>query len=392
MALKANKTVIALRVQTGPDVFNAPTTGDLLPVANLTLTETGVTIDNPEYTGAVDKQGAIVAGSNVTLTFDVMMRPPGGGTVPAADTYLPGRLLRAAKMTEVRLASAVPAAPEALSAGTTSQATLGAGAAATADLYKALAINLSSQGSYPRSLTAIRSYSAGKVATFAETFGSALSGNYQIPSQLAYVRDVSSNDPPFLSQRVWLDGYRFDLINMSCNVDLVVPASTRDQAQFPVYRFTLTGDVLATADEPTPTIPQLGTIPLFKDGDFWLAGQAIGGSNFTISSGARTAAAPNPNKTNGSDAPETVEIRPTVSVSAQKYLKAVFDSRALATLQSQNAIWAQWGYTAGNIVGVVVTDARANFPSPEIGGDFILDNIQFFVDVAPRNVGIYFPY
>jgi hypothetical protein len=394
MALTSNKSVIGVEVQSSAGTFNTPNSStDTLPCANISLSEAGVTIENPEYTGSIHKQGNIVAGSTVTLSLDIMLRPPGGVAPPAADGFLPGRFLRAAKFTETVLAAAVPAAPEAVSAGSTVGATLGAGVAATADLYKGMSIVLASQGVVPRSLSAIKSYSAGKAITLPETLGGTLTGNYQIPAQLAYVRDVTQAAPPFLSLSVWLGGVRYDLVDMSvASASFVVPTSTRDQAAFPVFRVTLSGDVFATADEATPTIPALGAIPLFKDGDFWVANKALGGASFNIDLNARVAAPPNPNKVNGSDAPETVEMRPSVSLQLQKYLKATFDARALAAAQSSHSVWAQWGYTAGSIVSLLVAEARFNFPNPELGGDFITENVDLFIDVATKNISVCFPY
>jgi hypothetical protein len=393
MALSSNKSVIGVAVQSSVNTFNAPTTSDLIPVAALSLTETGVTIENPEFTGSIHKQGNIVAGSNVSISLDIMLRPPGGASPPSAGAFLPGRFLRAAKFTETILSSPVPASPEAVSSGSTTGATLGSGATGTADLYKGLSIVLASQGSVPDSLSAIRSYTAGKVMTLPETLGGSLTGNYQIPAQLAYVRDVSETAPPFLSLSVWLGGIRYDLVDLSvASASFVVPTSTRDQAAFPVFRVTLNGDVYQTADEASPTIPSLGAIPLFKDGDFWVANKQVGGASFNIDMNARVAAPPNPNRANGSDAPETVEMRPAVSLQLQKYVKATLDPRALALAQTSHSVWAQWGYTAGNIISLIVTDARFDFPNPELGGDFISDNINLFVDIATRNISLSFPY
>lgn len=395
MGLSVSKTALAIELQVSPDTWNAPDTSDLLPIANLRLQETGVTVQNPEYTGSVHEQGDIVAGSNVTLSFDVMLRPPGGADVPLAGAFLPGRLLRMFKFTENRVASAIPAAPEALSAGSSTGATFGAGAAGTADLYKGLLVKLSDNqgGNLPKALTMIRSYSASKVAAFAETLGSSPAANYQIPKQLQYHRDISETEAPVASTSVWLGGVRYDLINCAgSGLTFNVPTSTRDQAQVPVMNVTLNATVYATADDPTPSIPSLGAIPLFRDGDFWVGNVAVGGSSLTLNMTARSAAPPNPNKPDGSDASQLVGLKPTASLNLQKYLKATFDPRALASAQTYHPIWAMWGYTAGNIVSIGVTDARFNFPNPEANGDFWADGLDMLIDVATKNVSIVFPY
>jgi hypothetical protein len=396
MGLKSNKTAVGVALQPIIDTFVAPNGAtELQPVSNLNLNSQGVPAANEESTGTIHKNGDEVIGKNVTLTFNIYLRPPGGTTVPLANAYLPGRFLQAAKFTENRVATAIPAAPEALAAATTGQVTLGAGAAATAGLYKGLLLSITALGAtYRERLTPIRSYSAGKVATLIETLGAAPTGSqYQIAPQLAYQRSVDDAEPTALSLAVWLDGLRFDLVNMRVSgLRLNLPVSTRQQGSIPMYELTLIGQIQATADEATPTIPALGAVPKFRDGNFWVAGKAVGGSSMTVDLGLRTAAPPNPNKADGSDAEELVESKPTLSLDLQKYRKADFDTLALADGQAQHGVWAGYGYTAGNIVNVIIPDARFNYRSPTLGADHITETGDMMIDLFDRNCVISFPY
>lgn len=396
MGLKANKTAIAVAQQVAVDTFVQPsTTNEVVAVSNLNLNIQGVTVANEEYTGTIHRNGDEVIGKNVTLSFNINLRPPGGSAVPAANAYLPGRFLQNAKFTENRVSTAIPAAAEAIGSGaTTTSVTLGAGAAATAGLYKGLLVSLAAMGNnYQTRLTAIRSYTAAKVAQLLETFGSAPTGNYQIPPQLAYQRAIDDTDPLPLSLSVWLDGLRFDLINMRVSgLRVNIPVSTRQQGNTPVLEVTVTGTIQATADQATPTIPALGATPKFRDGDFWVAGKAVGGSSFLADLGLRTAAPPNPNKSDGSDAEELVESQTTLTLDLQKYRKAEFDTLAMADNQAQYGVWALYGYTAGNVVSVIVPDARFNYRSPNIGQDHVNETGDMFVDVFDRNLSIVFPY
>ncbi|EQA97278.1 hypothetical protein [Sphingobium sp. HDIP04] len=396
MGLKVNKTALAIAQQPIIDTFVQPSaTTEVLPIANCNFNIQGVTVANEEYTGSVHKNGDEVIGKNCTLTFNIYLRPPTGGAVPAANAFLPGRILQAAKFTENRVSAAIPAAPEAIGAGpTTTSVTLGATAAATAGLYKGLLVSLASIGTtYAQRLTAIRSYTAGKLATLMETLGAPPDGNYQIPPQLAYQRSIAETDPDPLSLSLWLDGLRFDLVNMRVSgLRINLPTSTRQQGAIPMLEVTMTGSIQGTADEATPTIPALGAVPKFRDGDLWIAGKAVGGSSIIIDLGLRTAAAPNPNKSDGSDAEELVESKTTVTADLQKYRKAQFDTLALADAQAQHAVWAQYGYGAGSVVSVNVPDARFNYRSPNVGGDFVNETGDLFVDAADRNVSIVFPF
>lgn len=395
MALKSNNTAVAIAIQPVADTFTAPTQpADLMPVSNCRLDIQGVTIANDEYTGTPIRNGDVIAGKRVTLSYNVKLRPPGGGSVPAANTFLLGRILQAAKFTELRTSTAIPAAAEAVSAGTTTGATLGAGATGTADLYKGMAITLAGMGtSYKERMSAIRSYTASKVATFVEAFGSAVSGNYQIPPQLGYMRDVSSSDPILLSQQVWIDGHRFDLMNVRITgLQIVVPTSTKDQAAYPEVQVTVDATISNHTANPTPAVTPLGAIPVYKDGDGWIANTRVGIQTFTVDLGIETENPPNPNKADGNDAPEMVGSAARISMTRQKYLPSTIDTLALADAQGNHAFFAQWGNAAGALVQIVVPDFRFNYQSPDLGGNLVMESGDLMIDAFARGVCINFPY
>lgn len=394
MALSSNSVAVAVVKQPDEDTFVDPTTAGLVPVSQLRFQIEGITIANDEYTGSVFRKGDDISGKRVTASFNVKLRPPGGSTPPAADAFLPGLFLQAAKFTEVRTTAAIPAAAEAGSSGTTTGYTLGAGATGTLDLYKGMAISLASMGaSYKERMTAIIAYTAGKVATFAETFGSSVSGNYQIPKQLQYVWDVSSDDPTLLSLVVWIDGHRFDLVNVRVSgLQFVVPTSTKDQAAYPEMQISITADIEANSEEATPAIPSLGAIPFFKDGDCWLNKVAIGTQTFTLDMGLQVEYPPNPNKVDGSDAGELTGGTARLSMTRQKYLPSVIDPLALADAQSYVPFWAQWGSAVGAMVQMVVTDGRPNYSNPDLGGALVMESGDLMIDPNSKTVAINFPY
>ncbi|WP_066112334.1 MULTISPECIES: hypothetical protein [unclassified Blastomonas] len=396
MALKANNTCVALKLQESVDTFSSPSsTTDVLPVSQLAFSIAGVTIANDEYTGSEAKNGAEVSGKNATLSYRVKIRPPGGSAVPNAGEFLLGRILVAAKMTENRIGTAVPASAEALGSGsTTTAAVLGSGAAGTANLYKGLALTLAGLGSNTRSrLTAIRSYAANKTAVIMETAGSTISGNYQIPTQLSYQRSVVAGDAPFASQRIWLDGHRYDLVNcVLTSLRIVIPASTREAAAFPELEVSWAVTIFDDDDEATPVVPSLGPTPKWRDGKFFMGGRATPGSNLTLDSGLSVGYPPNPNKEEGNDAPQLIEATASLTFERHHSLKAVVDHLAQADAQAQHSVFAQWGYTAGGIVQLVVPDARFNYASPNLGGGFITESGDMFIDALDKGFCLNFPY
>ncbi|MFC4255384.1 hypothetical protein GRI97_08095 [Altererythrobacter xixiisoli] len=395
MALKSNNTAVAVTIQPAADIFQAAGPNDLMPVSNLVLNIQGTTLDNNEYTGSVAKNAPAVVGKRVTLSYNIKLRPPGGVDVPAANAFLMGRILQAGKLTEVRNTAAIPAAPEALGVGSdVTNAVLGASAAATAQLYKGFPLILSDNGaSYPRRLTAIRSYGADRKAELMEVLAIAPAANYQIPKFLGYYRSITSDDPIILSHEVFIDGHRFDLKDLRINsLRLVVPTSTKETAAYPELQVGFDAVIAATDNEATPAVPSLGAVPLFKDGDQHLSRFPIGGQTFTIDFGIQTELPPNPNKADGNDLAEIVASTASVTMTRQHYRKNVFDTLALADAQLQHPFWAQYGRAAGAMVGIVVPDARLNYGSPDLGGGLVMESGDLMVDAFDRGIGIYFPY
>lgn len=394
MALKSNNTALAIVKQPTADTFVDPTT-NYMAVSQCRFAIEGVTIDNDEYTGTPWRNGATVAGKRATLSCNIKLRPPGGTTPPAVDAFLPGLVLQAAKFTENRVATAIPAAPEALGAGsTTTAATLGLTAAATADLYKGYALTLSDNGTgYSRQMTAIIAYTAAKVASLPETLGAAPAANYQLPKQLNYFLDYTVTDPTLLSAKIWIDGHRFNLKNLRVSsLQIVLPTSTKNQAAFPEIQVTFNCDIEANAAEATPAVPAGGAIPLIKDGDCWLNKIKVGVASATLDLGVQTEFPPNPNKVDGVDAAEITGLTASLSMTRQKYLPSVLDTLALADSQTAIPFWEQWGSAAGAMVQVLVTAGRLNYQSPDLGGTLVNETGDLLIDPSSRCVALSFPY
>lgn len=394
MALRSAFTSVAVAVQSAPDSWANPSSStDLFPCSEVKPNFESILAQNPEYLGSVDRPGDFLLGEKVSVSISIPIRPPGGASPPSAGAFKLGRFLRAANFTETILSSAIPASPEAVAAATTGSITLGAGAAATADLYRGLAVLISDNGaSYPRQLAAIRDYTAAKVATLAETLGYTPAANYQIPKQLAYLSGAAG-DPPNLSLKIWYDKCRYDLINqVVSSAKFTFVTSTRDSTEYCKLDLTVEGDVYDWADEDAPSVGALGAIPTFKDGDMWLANKAVGGSGFNIDMGIKVGFPPNPNKAQGNDAAQITETRRTGQVNLNHNLKSVVDFRALATAQAYHALWAQYGYTAGNMVGLLVPNTRLTYPNVDNGGEFVTQTIDLLVDDPTKSVCLYFPY
>lgn len=394
MAELANIQALAFKTKTAGAAFSTPSsTTDITPVANLSWTPNAITSENPEYTGSIHRNGPIVLGASYDVSFDLLLRGPGGSAPPAADVFMLGRVLRTLGFTENILSAAIPVAAEALGAGsTTTSAVLGVTAAGTLDLYKALALLLASSGAVPTGFSMIRSYSAAKAAGLAETLAAAPTGNYQIPKQIAYTLS-DTGTPPSLDMSLWQGSTRYDFIDMApTRATLTFPTSSRDGTDYPRLSVTFSGDAYANAADTTPTVSSTLAIPPFKGGKLHIAGLSMGGSSLSLDLGLRAGFAPNPNKTGGTDPGQLVETRRTLSLELNKVAKSYLDLLALAAAQSLHPIQLLYGLASGNYVGFVATDARFNFPANQAGGDFLTTTGDAYVDGAGKTVGITFPY
>ena len=384
---------VGIEIQSAAGTFDAPESADLLPVANLRTNFETYQIENPEYQASIHRNAPTVFGKGYTVSFDVPLRGP--GSMPSSDAFILGRLLQAMNMTENLVSTAIPASAEAGSSGTTSALTLGAGATGTAELYDGLVIDLPDQSgtpSEPESFSAIIDYTAGKVATLGETLGATYdTGDYQIPTQAAY-QMAETGSAPKLSMSVWLGTKQYDLVDMvPSQASIRMPVSTRGNAQYPVLSVMLQGDLYQWADDSAQTVPALGAIPLFKDGDFWLDKLAIGGSSFEIDLGLTLDYPPNPNYASGGEAGEIVETRRRATINLNQIAKSSKDLIALADAQAVHSAWAMWGSTTGNTVAVIIPDCRLNYPNFSADGNFVQGPLELLVDRGPKSINICFP-
>lgn len=392
-----NVRALALACQSAPDSYATLGASDRLAVANLDFRPNPITAQNPEYTGSIDRKGQIILGATWDLSFDVLIRGPGGSAPPIADAFLMGRVLRSLGFTENIVSTAIPVAAEALggSGNTTAIAALGTGATATDDLYTGLAVQLASLGAIgtAASLAMIRDYvGTGKLASIAQTHGSAYSGNYQIPKQLAYT-SAATGTPPLLTASAWKGTRRYDFGNMApSRAAITFPTSAVGSSDYSRISVAYTGDLIDHADEAAPVVTTSLAIPPFRGGKLHVDGLAMGGSTVSIDLGVRAGFPPNPNKASGSDAAQLVERSRTVSLTLNQVAKSVKDFIAHAQGQDSHYLQGLYGLASGNYCGFMVNGMRFNFPTDTDINEFMGQTIEGYVDDADKTVALVFPY
>ncbi|HEX5183586.1 MAG TPA: hypothetical protein VFW19_10600 [Allosphingosinicella sp.] len=390
-----NDSALAIAKQSAPGSYNAPSSStDTLPVANLSAKPNSIKATSPEYTGTIHKAGDIVLGATWDVTFDLLIRGPGGASPPAANAFIIGRVLQALGFTEQVISSAIPASPEALGVGsTTTMAVLGSSAAGTAALYQALGLNLASDGgTYPMQMTMIRAYNASKNATLPETRVAAPTGNYQIPKQLAYTYSASTT-PPLLSISLWQGNRQYNFQDMvPSSAKLSFPTSSQSQTSFATLSVTMSGNLNSYSDTASPVVTPGSAIPPVRGGKLYVGGLTMGGSSLDLNFGVKVGFPPNPNQAAGNDPAQLVETMRTLTMTLNQVAKSYNDLIALATAQTYLPIELTYGSVAGNAVGFIVTDARLDFPAVSASGDFFAAQVDALIDNPASTIGLVFPY
>lgn len=394
MADRSQNSSLALRKETVPGVFNEPDINDVLVVGDLTISPQPITNELNEFTGTVHRPGAQLVGETIEVSGKAYLRGPGGSVVPAADAWIPGRLMQAAGFTEVRVATAIPPAAEAAAAGTTTAVTLGATAVGTSDLYRGFMLDLAALASgRPKRFTMIQGYSAAKVAQLAETLGAAYNiGLQQIPQQLVYQLSPGAN-PPSLSMIGNAGGKRYSMAGMTpTSFRLNLPTASRDAQEPPSIEFTMSGKIEAVADAAPLVVTPANTPPPFRNGKLFVDRVPLGGSSLTIDLNAQSAFAPNPNELDGYETGLLTQTTRTVNMVLNQVADSVINLRDLARNQTLFPILGMWGLGSGNAFGLIVTEARMFTPAPDISGPLVTASVDAVIDGANKEISLAIPF
>lgn len=399
--LLSTKTALVIGVQA--DAVTRATINiatDLLPHANQRSANESFTVANPEYTGSIHTVGDAVLGRAAGMSFDVMMRGPGGASPPAANAYVPGRIWRSAGFEEIVFTTPLT---EALggagsNTGATTTVVLGTGASAVNGFYVGYTIQFASLngGSGVRSTSQIIAYNgATKTATLGEKLATVPTGNYTIPAQLVYRLNPDAQ-PLYLTFDKWHDRKRYYQQNgIPSSLSLTFPTSNRSDTALPTMSVSLAGDIdeaLAEADENAPITPALGSIPPFRDGKLVLNGVRVGGAQVVYDHGIRVGFPPNPNRPSGNDSGQIVQTQRRVNMNLNEVSLSEQNRNSLANLQTSVPMMLQYGLVAGRTIYFCVTSGRLDFSNADPSGDFVTNDVSLFIDSADRSVCWSFPY
>lgn len=397
MAFRGIKNALAVKVQSGADTpasISAP--ADIMIAYDVQPGNENYTLANPETTGGVDRPGDAVLGRSRSVSFNVILRGPGGSAPPSADAFVLGRILRAARMTEIVQSTPLLASTALGGASTSTSIVLPAGASSVDDFYNALPVLLSDQGTGVKRLSMVRDYNGtSKVATMMETFTAPPAANVSVPAFLGYRYDAAAPEL-WLSVDWWLDKKRYKMVNgVVSSFQLNFNVSNNGDTSFTFAAVTITGDVHPSTpevDEDSPIVGQGGAMPVFNDADWWLANKSICGSSLVVDFNIQTDRAPCPTRQSGGEAPQIVSVSRMATPTINEVLLATQDYNALAAAQEEHGCWLLYGNQSGKAVMFGITDARLGFSEATIAGNFVQRSPQLMIDRVDKSMALIFPY
>ncbi len=211
-----------------------------------------------EANGSLAASAALIVGQPAEISFRVRIKGAGAGSTYSASVRPPHHALLQACGLRGFFSAAVAAT--ALTAGTVNSATLAAPFAATAQLYRGMPLQLAAGNSGGR-LVHVSDYTAGRVASLAESFGAALNTlvTAALPANWTYAPtspgDITARgtDHPSGTLYLYEDGVLRRFAGLRGMVDF---AGESARPGFMTFRFM--GTYLGKSDvaRPSDSVPQ----------------------------------------------------------------------------------------------------------------------------------------
>ncbi len=348
--MRDRRKVLLSKIETTKGVDAAPTPGDnAIKIENLKVRPQGDKIETNEHSSGLDKSAPIVAGMRCEITFDTLFKGSGSAEIPPEVDPL----WRACGWAVQINASAIPAAPEAATSGTTSSITLGAGATGTADLYRFMPIVLTGAPSAVLGAHMITGYTAGKLATIEQTLPTAITvgTSWQIPPHVLYL--PTSGEAESVTHWVYEDGNLYKVTGSAGNVSGSIDAGGIGRLS---WRFS--GFVAAKIASPIPTglSYQKTRPPVWRGGVLAYDGVVGKVSKLTFDCQNNIVLGRDPNKPEGYDYPDLVD----------RDIMATIDPEEVV-VGGQNLFQMYRDGTIGRLVGIVgaVAGNRYGLVGPE---------------------------
>ncbi len=307
-----------------------------------------------EASGSLVSGAPLVVGQAVTLSFRFRIKGP--NQTPTAVIFPPHHPVYLACGWRGQFQAAIASAVA--TAGTTTSATLAVGFAATAQLFRGMMLQCTAGpnvGEFPL----ITDYTAGRLATFADLFPTAMtaSSSLGLPANWTYANTspasaaARTTDQPSATVYRYVDGKLIRFVGVRGQLDFDKPAG----ASPGFATFNGTGIYLGESDAAIPAQPNLLThaAPLILQGAqpseaFLINRRALPISTFTFNSGAVLESPEDPNSASGFGAAVIGGRTPVFSCDPLQTLVATRDTLSDIAAGSVYSGAIRGGYTAGN--------------------------------------------
>jgi hypothetical protein len=360
---RESQRAIAVKIESasGTDVIGGtPSASDYI-AADFSFSIDPSTVQNDEELGGLDMAVPIVTGLRGAVQITVKLRGSGLAGTSATPGTAPewGQLLRCASWEEVVTAAAV-GTPTAATAGTTTTATLATPFVTTAQAYRGMPCLLT--GNPAAGATGlITDYTAGRVATFGQTFAATLSAgtNAQVPINVLYRPTSDESVVQTCTVYLYEDGLRHRLTGSGGTWALRLVAGQPAEAVF-----SFRGTVLDAHQAVTLTSAANRNVAGRRQPPIWANGQSqlnrllarTDQANFDA--GVQFVDVENPEAVQGYD-PALITGRMS-RLSLAPYAMTTRSPGRLANLQAGDSIpfTALWGATAGNRFGFTLASGK----------------------------------
>ena len=309
-----------------------------------------------EANGSLVAGAPLVVGQPAEVSIRVRVKGAGPGATYSASVKPPHHALLSACGKRGLFTAAISAA--ALTAGTTTSGTLGTGFSSNAQDYRGMPLQLAAGTSGGR-LVHVTDYSAGKVATLADVFGSALNTSVTaaLPPNWTYAgtspKDSSARttDHPQGCLYLYEDGTLHKFIN--CRASL---SDFGGQTARPGFMtFNLMGIYAGKTDVTMPAVavPQ-HSAPVLAMGSgginpaFLINRKELAISQWSLGEGQQKEVTDDPNTAYGFGSPELAGRVPVLGFDPLATLKANYDPIADMEAASQYPGVLRFGSVAGN--------------------------------------------
>lgn len=366
---RSRVVAMAFAIQSAAGAFTQPNqTTDLIAVSSPTNTIDPITADDPTATGTVWESNRVYLGKTATIGGTVPLRGPGGAAPPAANAFVPGRVLQSGGWAEIRKATANTAA---VVSGTTTSINLATTESSVDDFLIGAPLQHANIGTGFRATTLVSDYiGTSRQAVLAETLGSApaAASNYTIPAFLSYQLGTLVSSTPYLSVSIWRDKKRYDYRDFTpSSIALTIPVANEANTSFPDMTFSGKGYVQAVADQVSPALSAATLavpIPPARDGKFYLDRTKLGHQQMTFTVNTTVAGASNQNQAAGQDAYDLVSGNRTLALDLNQMAVSDYDLHGQEDAQNSISTFATWGLGAGNRWGFIVPNVVLDPFSP----------------------------